>query len=135
AEYVGGGLRAQQAVAILASDFLSNTAANETGAAHIIGAAVITGTTFSGNRAAGYGALQVADDAEISNSLFQYNAATGAGGEAGGARIFGTARLTDVRFISNTAAYGGALLLNGGQEGWLTATRFVSNTASARGGA
>jgi predicted outer membrane repeat protein len=135
AGYVGGGLRAQQAATIAESNFFSNTAVNETGAAHIIGAAVITGTTFSGNRAAGYGALQVSDDAEIVNSLFRYNAATNAGGEAGGARIFGTALLTNVQFISNTAAYGGALLLNGGQAGWLTNTRFLSNTAGARGGA
>jgi predicted outer membrane repeat protein len=109
---------------IRGSTFLSNTAANNGGAA-FAPTATVSGSTFLRNTAVSFGGAVAAGTTTISGSTFLSNTAT-----AGGAVDATTVTISGSTFVSNTATAGGAVQAT---TVTISGSTFLSNTASNGG--
>ncbi len=128
----GGGLFANSTVALIDTQFISNTAANSGGGAYAVYTATLTGGRFQNNRATGNaGAGLYANNAlMLSGTQFISNTAASIGG---GVVAMGAATLNGAQLIGNeTGGDGGGLFANSTVA--LIDTRFLSNTVTSGNG-
>ncbi len=117
--------------------FSANSAGGNGGALALVSNATISGSTFTGNLAANGGAIEkvVLGDLQLSDSVFENNAATGQPASQGGAIYLfqngGTATLTNVTISGNsTIGNGGAIASAVGALN-LNNTTITDNTADS----
>ena len=104
------------------------------GAVRTYSDAVIIGCDFMGNRASAWGGAlaNLGGNSRIEDCLFENNDAMF---QFGGA-IYGssvTQRVKHCTFRANTAAWGGAIGVNWGQDSLIASSTFIGNSASAGG--
>jgi predicted outer membrane repeat protein len=109
ATQLGGGLFASQAD-VTETTFISNSTTSWGGGAYVSDLARIVDSRFEGNHAisGGAGLASFGDPFEITGTQFTRNATDGYGG--GLAYSYGSARIVNALFVSNTAGLNGAAL-------------------------
>ncbi|MBK8986378.1 MAG: hypothetical protein IPM39_09895 [Chloroflexi bacterium] len=135
---IGGGLYAANTLTVANTEIISNTTGGAAGGLFANGAAVITGTLFSGNSASrgngGGASIFGSVPVQVTNSRFENN---GTGGSGGGMFVSTavTMTLNSVDFVGNTASFHGGGLVAEAEEGLtIHGGQFEQNTASLNGG-